>query len=288
MSSPAPADRCYRHPDRASWVLCQRCGRTVCGECQQPSPVGVRCPECVRELAAEQRTLQRQVRAASGAPRSAVGRRARRWFAQPAPVTMSILVVTVLLGALQLLPGDIAASLLFFLPYSLIEPWRFVSYALVHAGVLHLGFNMLILWLIGPSIEQRIGRLPFLAAYVVSAAGAAVAISWLTPLSAVVGASGAIYALFGMVIGMQRMVGRVQPSILIIVAINLVLTFVISNVSWAAHVGGLVIGLALGFGIGAVHERLRGDQAAKAAWLVIGGIAVVLAALFALRLASIL
>ncbi|MCR8671239.1 rhomboid family intramembrane serine protease [Agrococcus sp. HG114] len=288
MSSSAPADRCYRHPDRVSWVLCQRCGRTVCGECQQPAPVGVRCPECVRELAAEQRTLQRQARAATGAPRTELGRRARRWFAQPAPVTMSILAVTVAVGALQLLPGDLTAAMLYFLPYSLVEPWRFLSYALVHVGVLHLGINMLILWMVGPSIEQRIGRLPFLAAYLVSAAGAAVAIAWLTPLSPVVGASGAIYALFGMLIGMQRMLGTLQRSLLIVVGINLVLTFVISSISWSAHVGGLAIGLALGFGIGAVHTRMRGDQAAKAAWLVIGAVALVLALLFAARVASIL
>ena len=283
-----PADRCYRHPDRVSWVLCQRCGRTVCGQCQQQAPVGVRCPECVRELAAEQRSLYLQTRVASGGPRTEIGRRMRSWLAQPAPVTVAIVAVTALVGALQLLPGDLTSRMLYFLPYSIVEPWRFLSYALVHAGVLHFAFNMLVLWLVGPAIEQRIGRLPFLAAYVVSAAGAAVAVSWFTPMAAVVGASGAIYALFGMAIGMQRILGRVQPSLLIIVGINLVITFTIGGISWPAHVGGLLIGLALGFGIGAVHKRMRGDQTGKAAWLVIGGVALVLAALFAVRVLSIL
>lgn len=250
--------------------------------------MGVRCPDCVRELAQQQRTLQRETRVASGAPRTAVGRRTRQWLAQPAPVTIAIVAVTALVGVLQLLPFDLTGSLLFYLGYSLIEPWRFVTYALVHAGVLHFAFNMIVLWMVGPAIEQRIGKLPFLAAYVVSAAGAAVAVAWLTPALAVVGASGAIYALFGMMIGMQRMIGRVQPALLLIVGVNLVITFVFGGISWPAHVGGLAIGLALGFGIGLVHKRLRGDQATKAAWLVIGGVAIVLALLFWLRIALIL
>ncbi|MGM1029189.1 MAG: rhomboid family intramembrane serine protease [Actinomycetota bacterium] len=232
--------------------------------------------------------MQRTSRRASGAPRTAVGRRTRQWLAQPAPVTIAIFAVTALVGVLQILPGDLSSSLLFFLPYSLIEPWRIITYALVHVGVLHFAFNMLVLWMTGPAIEERIGRLPFLAAYIVSVAGAAVAVSWFTPLSGVVGASGGIYALFGMLIGMQRMVGRVQPSLLIIVGINLVITFMVGSISWPAHVGGLMIGLALGFGIGFADQRMRRAKGATAAWLVIGAVAVVLAALFAARVATLL
>lgn len=250
--------------------------------------MGVRCPDCVRELAQEQQALHRETRVAHGGPRTAIGRRTKQWLAQPAPVTIAIVAVTALVGVLQILPGDLSAQLMFFLGFSLIEPWRFVTYALVHAGILHLAFNMLVLYMVGPSIEQRIGKLPFLAAYIVAAAGAAVAVAWFTPASAVVGASGAIYALFGMAIGMQRMLGRVQPALLLIVGVNLVITFAFGGISWPAHVGGLVIGLALGFGIGLVHKRMRGDKASKAAWLVIGAVALILAALFALRLATIL
>lgn len=250
--------------------------------------MGVRCPECVRELAHEQRTLHRETRVAHGGARTEVGRRTRAWFAQPAPVTMSIVALTALVGVLQLVSGGFVTNLFAFQIFAgIAEPWRFVTYAFVHAGILHFAFNMLVLWMVGPSIEQRIGRLPFLAAYMISAGGAAVAVSWLTPMSAVVGASGAIYALFGMAIGMQRMLGRVQPALLLIVGINLVFTFVAGNVSWPAHVGGLLIGLALGFGIGLAHKRMRGDQATKAAWLVIGAVALVLVALFALRVVSV-
>lgn len=245
----------------------------------------MRCPECVREERDEQRTLQRATRVAHGAPRTAAGRRMRAFFAQPTPVTTSILVVTVLVGIAQVLPGDLSSWLLWYFPYSLAEPWRFVTWALVHASPLHLAFNMLVLFMVGPAIEQRIGRLPFLAAYVVSAIGAAVAIAWLQPATPVVGASGAIYALFGMAIGMQRMLGRVQPVLLIIVGINLAITFLFGNISWSAHVGGLVVGLALGFGIGLADRRMRSP---RAPWIVIAAVAAALAALFALRVATLL
>lgn len=287
MSAPT-ADRCYRHPDRQSWVLCSRCGRTICGACQQQAPVGVRCPDCVAELRQEQRATQRETRRAHGAPTTAVGQRIRSWFAQPAPVTMTIVAVTVLVGLLQLLPGDVSGSLLYWVGYSLSEPWRHVTYALVHASPLHLAFNMLVLVMVGPSIEQRIGRLPFLAAYVVTAIGAAVAVAWFTPQAAVVGASGAIYALFGMAIGMQRMLGRVQPSLLIVVGINLVITFLVTNVSWPAHVGGLVLGLGIGFGIGWLDRRRSPRTDRGAAWIVIAAAAGLVALLLAARIATLL
>lgn len=248
--------------------------------------MGAHCPECVRELRDEQRARSRQTRMAHGGPRTELGRRVRQWLAQPAPVTIAIVAVTALVGALQILPGNVSAHLMHFLPYSLIEPWRFLTYALVHASLLHFAFNMMILWMVGPAIEQRIGRLPYLAVYLVSAAGAAVAVAWLTPASAVVGASGAIYALFGMAIGMQRMLGRVQPALLLMVGISLALTFVSGGVSWPAHIGGLAIGLALGFGIGTVQGRMRDRGTKRAAWLVIVGVALLLAALLAARVAS--
>lgn len=285
MTASTSADRCYRHPDRQSWVLCSRCGRTICGQCQTQAPVGVRCPECIREERDEQRQTQRQTRIAHGGPRTELGRRARAYFAQPTPVTTTIGIVTILVGVLQLLMPGLAGALRWDLAYSLTEPWRFVTWALVHGSPLHLAFNMLVLFMVGPSIEQRIGKLPYLAAYVVSAIGAAVAIAWLQPGSAVVGASGAIYALFGMAIGMQRMLGRVQPALLLVVGINLAITFLFGGISWSAHVGGLAVGLALGFGIGLVDRRMRSGAGV---WIVIAAVAAVCAAAFALRVLSLL
>ena len=65
MTAHDDAGVCYRHPDRHSWVLCERCGRTICPECQIPTPNGVYCPDCVRETS-------------GSAPRWVVGRRTSR------------------------------------------------------------------------------------------------------------------------------------------------------------------------------------------------------------------
>ena len=84
------------------------------------------------------------------------------------------------------------------------------------------------------------------------------------------------------------MVGRVQPSLLIIVGINLVITFAFGSISWPAHVGGLVIGLALGFGIGLADQRMRRAKPGTASWLVVGAVAILVAALLAARVATLL
>lgn len=276
MTSAPGAEACYRHPDRPSWTLCQRCGRTICGKCQIQAPVGVQCPECVREAKVTSIASHReQRRLAYGGP---VKRGVRRWLGMPTPVTTTIIALTAAVGILQIVTGGmrgvVTQSLLFYAPFAVAEPWRFVTAALVHGGLLHFVFNMLTLYLVGRGIEQRLGRLPFLAIYVVTAAWGSLAVTLLSG-SAVVGASGAIFGLFGIYIGLQRMLGgRFDPQILIIVGVNLVIGLFLSGVSWQAHVGGLVAGIALGFWIGA---NLRRRETRGSAWIpiaVVGGAAV--------------
>lgn len=266
MSAPG-VEACYRHPSRESWTLCQRCGRTICGECQIQAPVGVQCPECVREAKVTSMAAHREQRRLSyGGP---VKRGVRRWLGMPSPVTTAIMVVTTIVGAAQVLFGDVVTySLGFYAPLALVEPWRFVTAVLVHGGILHFVFNMLVLFMMGPNVERRIGALPYLVAYLVMAAGGSVAVSLLSPGTLVIGASGAIFGLFGIYIGLQRMLGgRFDPQILIIVGINLLIGFVLSGVSWQAHVGGLLAGLALGFWMG---RNLRGPETRRAIWTPIG------------------
>lgn len=265
--SASGVEACYRHPSRESWTLCQRCGRTICGQCQIQAPVGVQCPECVREATVTSMASHREQRRLSyGGP---VRRGVRRWLGMPAPVTTAIIAVTAVVGVLQLFTGSLLPVWLgFYAPNALMEPWRFVTAVLVHGGILHFVFNMLVLFMMGPNIERRIGALPYLATYLVMAAGGSVAVSLLSPGSLVVGASGAIFGLFGMYIGLQRMLGgRFDPQILIIVGINLVIGFVFSGISWQAHVGGLLVGLALGFWMG---RTLRGPETKRAIWTPIG------------------
>lgn len=231
---------CPRHPDRVSYVSCQRCGRPACPECQRPAAVGVHCVDCVREA-------ERNVR-----PQTTVfGGRVRP--GQRPVVTITMIALCVLVFALDLVT-DAPRLLMTFAPsIGATEPWRMLTTAFLHApgsfGIIHLGFNMMALWFTGPFLEQAFGRARFLALYLVSAFGGSVAVLLLTPLElwnrGAVGASGAVFGLFGAVaITMLRLKSR-NTSIFGIIGINLVITFLVPNISWQAHLGGLVTGAAI-------------------------------------------
>lgn len=248
---------CYRHPDRQSFVLCQRCLRTICPECQTPAAVGVICPECLRD----------QQKAASPAQRKAE----RRWsrtrpmaMADSRPiVTYAIIAITAFVYLLTLIPGIGAAiedALLFYPPllypqiFGVSEPWRLLTVSLVHGSFLHVGLNMLALWMIGRSLEPLLGRWRFLTLYLLSALGGSVAVVLLSFGSSVVGASGAIFGLFGALLVIGRHIGANIAGIAVLLGVNLVIGFVPGfNVSWQAHVGGLLVGLLVSF----IYTRTR-------------------------------
>lgn len=272
---------CYRHPDRQSFVLCQRCLRTICPECQTPAAVGVICPECLRD----------QQKAASPAQRKAE----RRW-SRPRSMAMSgsrpivtyvIIALTAFVYLLTLIPGigaSIQDTLLFFAPTiypeltGRFEPWRLLTAALVHGGFFHLALNMLALFMIGSSLEPLLGKARFLTLYVLSALGGSVAVALLSFLTPVVGASGAIFGLFGALLVIGRHIGANIAGIAIVLGINLVIGFVPNfNVSWQAHIGGLVVGLLVGFIFTRTRApRQRGLQIALLAAVGIGLIALLL------------
>ncbi|HWL76049.1 rhomboid family intramembrane serine protease [Microbacterium sp.] len=268
-------DYCYRHPDRQSFVLCQRCLRTICPECQTQAPVGVICPECLREQQGAQSPAQRKAE--------------RRWStARPvaAPldtrplVTYAIIGITLIAYIVTLIPGLNAEGWLafnsaFVLPASGVpfQPWRLFTVLLVHDGFWHVGLNMLALWMIGRSLEPLVGRWRFLALYLISGLGGSVAVALLAPFTWVVGASGAVFGLFGALLVIGRHIGANMRGIAIIIGINLALPFVFAligaigsgsfamalsaiRISWQAHLGGLVAGALVGF-IYARTRRLR-------------------------------
>jgi membrane associated rhomboid family serine protease len=135
------------------------------------------------------------------------------------------------------------------------EYWRLVTVTLLHAGLIHLAFNMYALYLVGPIVERQYGPAWFLAFYLLCAAGGSVATFVLGPGRLGVGASGAIFGLFGILMAasrthqpvLDREARRIVPQLGSIVLINLILGFVIPNIDNLAHVGGLVTGLWLGF-----------------------------------------
>jgi membrane associated rhomboid family serine protease len=263
QSTAQSANVCYRHPDRQSYILCQRCGRTICSECQTQAAVGVHCPECVREA-----------RASAPRTKPAIVTALRR---QGAPVvTYSLMSVSVLVFIAELvLGGRFVSAIVYFAPYTLIEPWRIVTHMFAHSPsfpYLHLVFNMLTLFLFGRVLESMLGRWRFLGLYAVSGLGGAVAVMLLSPDRPVLGASGAIFGLLAAYFVIQRRLGLNNPSLLVLIVLNLGAGFILPGISWQAHVGGLVVGAAVAL----VYMRTRRISQARLQVLLVVAIAAVL------------
>lgn len=270
---------CYRHPNRQSWVLCQRCGRTICPACQTPAAVGVHCPECV----AEARAAAPRVRRASG---NGFVRWLRAAFApgSSAPVvTWTIAAVCVVVFLL----GYVVPYIPYYLAYIPLltpeQPWRMLTMAFVHANPLHIIFNMWALLVTGPAIEAILGRLRFLALFLLATLGGAVAVLLIAPtMPLVLGASGAIFGLFGATFIIMRGLGQNPTMLVVVIVVNLVIGFLPGmNVAWQAHIGGLIIGGLVGWIIVATRARRR-------AGLQTGLLLAVLAGLVALAALAIL
>lgn len=262
--TPERSNFCYRHPDRQSFVLCQRCGRTICGECQTPAPVGVICPEC---MAQQRATAPRTKPAVLTRVRSAAGRGAP-------VVTYSLIGITLAIFVLQLIPGlALTDRLLYAGLYSTpgnFEPWRMLTSVFVHSTTLlfHVLLNMYTLWIFGQLLEGLLGRGRFLALYLISGFAGSVGVLWLgNPLTGVVGASGAIFGLMGAFLVIQRRLGGNATQLFVLVGINLVIGFVPGfNIAWQAHLGGLVGGALVGLIF--VETRKREQKALQIGLLV--------------------
>lgn len=283
MTEPAPRETlppapvCPRHPDRESYVRCQRCERPVCPQCQREAPVGVQCVDCVAEQA---RTAPRARTTFGG--RVAGGRPV---------VTLSVIAICVVAWVLQRVPGlDITERFAFAPVVAEAEPYRFLTAAFLHSPnlILHILFNMYALWLLGPYLEDLLGRARFAVLYLVSALGGSVGYllladprgaSWFT---ATVGASGAVFGLFGAVVVVNRRLGRQLGQIVALIAINGVIGFVVPGIAWQAHLGGLLTGAATA-AVLAYAPRGRRDVVQVAG---VGGVLVLLVVLSAAKLAT--
>ncbi|MDQ0425307.1 membrane associated rhomboid family serine protease [Cellulomonas iranensis] len=145
-----------------------------------------------------------------------------------------------------------------------VEPWRFLTAAFLHSQgqVFHILFNMIALWMVGPYLEQALGRARFATLYLLSAVGGSVGAVVLAPVVGgwnvgLVGASGAVFGLFGAVLVVMRRLGRDAGPIIGILVLNGVLGFVLPGIAWQAHLGGLVVGAALGAAFAYVPRERR-------------------------------
>jgi membrane associated rhomboid family serine protease len=131
--------------------------------------------------------------------------------------------------------------------------------------ILHIGFNMLVLYQVGPALEAALGRSRYLALYLISAVGGSVGYlvlaDPLNPLAwgaSVVGASGAVFGLFGALLVVQRRLGHESGGLFALVAVNFALGFVFSGVAWQGHLGGLLTGAVAGAALVLPHGERRG------------------------------
>ncbi len=137
------------------------------------------------------------------------------------------------------------------------EVWRMITSGFLHGSLMHVGFNMYLLYQLGRGLEGRLGVPRFAALYFASMLGGSAAVMLLDPRALTIGASGAVFGLMGALMVMQMKAGMnpMQGGIGPLVAINLVLTFLIPNISIGGHIGGLLAGALVGWIYGQLDDR---------------------------------
>jgi len=251
---------CYRHADRETGVRCTRCERPICPECMVSASVGFQCPECVRggsgtghaPTAAQPRTI------AGGTV-----------VADPRLVTKILIGLCVAAYLVQRVVGDRFTEHFELLGQAYVplfgsvegvaegQPYRLLTAMFLHGSPIHIIFNMMSLWWIGGPLEAALGRARYLALYFVSGlAGSALTYLIAAPNQPSLGASGAIFGLFGATAVLMRRLRYDMRPVIALLVINLIFTFGWANIAWQAHIGGLVAGVITGYAmVHAPRER---------------------------------
>ena len=258
---------CYRHPDRHTLLRCSRCDRPICASCSIDATVGQRCPECVAAEGTQKIIPKERVLSRSGG----------------APATKTFIALAVGFWVLTSIGGLREPLYQAFAQANFLvddgEWWRIFTPVLLHSvGFTHILFNMWALWVLGPQVERGVGTWPFVAAFLASAGvGGAFAYVLGSPEDIAVGASGAIFGLFGIWLNWavrrrNTAYGRaLLRQIGFLLLLNAALPFIITNIAWEAHLGGLIAG----FVIGELWSRARTETARIAVAVAIAGVAVV-------------
>ncbi|MGN6681599.1 MAG: rhomboid family intramembrane serine protease [Streptosporangiaceae bacterium] len=245
----ASAPTCFRHPDRETYVSCVRCGRPACPDCLRSAAVGQQCVECIRD--------------GNRGSRSATAPFGGRVTTRPV-VTWTLIALNVVIYLIeQINPSKIIAYggmigrafdpvINAGVGVAFGDWYRLISSAFLHEplttgfGIFHIVFNMWALYVVGPALEQMLGRVRFLAVYLVSALGGSVLYYLIaSPAGTAIGASGAIFGLFGAWFVLARRLHLDARMVVVLIAINLVISFTVSGIAWQDHVGGLIAGSAL-------------------------------------------
>jgi membrane associated rhomboid family serine protease len=256
-------ETCYRHPNRETGVHCSNCGRPICPDCMTPTPVGMRCPECSR-----QRTQVRTLRSTTTEP----------------VVTYALIAINVIvfLAEGQFGVGSTGSGgTQIFNKFALSGPdvangdyWRIVTSGFLHAGLLHIGFNMYLLFLLGRMLEPAIGSVRFALVYFVSLFAGSLGALIVSPDALTVGASGAVFGLMGAaaVELSARGINPMETGIGGLIIFNLLFSFVFSGISIGGHIGGLIGGAATGFLFLQADQRHIPRQAALGLTVALGAL----------------
>jgi membrane associated rhomboid family serine protease len=263
---PPTADvvHCRWHPTRPAGRRCTRCGTPACTECLRPASVGSLCREC---LAASRPDLATKV---------------RRWQAgQSILITRVLIALNVVVFAWMTLADTsmlagrttglhVDLGLSSVLVNSPGDLSRLLTSGFIHFGLIHLGFNMYLLYQLGLLLEPATGRVRFTAIYLVSLLGGSVGALLLQPVGLHGGASGAVFGLMGFAaIGYWRQgINPMRTPIGSLLLLNLFITFVVPGISVGGHLGGAAFGAMCG--VAATDRRLRN----RAEWLILAAMAL--------------
>ena len=256
------ADVCYRHPQRESWTLCTRCGRTICPECQILTPSGVQCPDCVQETggsvtwqsaggesrrpAAKPRRA-RPVRASSseaGTGFGAVLGRMLKPGSETPTLSWGTIGVVVLLAIVGLVTGGIPYALLAATPLYPLEIWRYVTAGLVYppapAFLISVLLSSVFFLLTAPSVERNLGRARFLVMLLTAGAigSAAMVIAGTTSF----GLSGMLFGMFGSYLIFVWSYPPARVQVLVMIGINLLISLAFGGFFLPLIIGGLLGG----------------------------------------------
>jgi membrane associated rhomboid family serine protease len=262
---------CYRHPSRETGVSCSNCGRPICPDCMTTTQVGMRCPECAR-----QRTQVRRMRDMTTVPQVTYALIAINVIVFIAEVSGGVSFSGGASGSTVLNEGALLGSS--SLPGQGVahgQWWRIITSGFLHENLLHIGFNMWVLYYLGTLLEPALGHVRFALIYAVSLLTGSLGALLVSPHSLTVGASGAVFGLMGAaaVELRARQIPLMQSGVGGLILINLIISFTLPGISWGGHIGGL-IGGALAAAVIRLGDRYRSQALALAACVVIAGAAV--------------
>lgn len=274
------APTCYRHTDRETYIKCSRCERPICPDCMVEASVGYQCPECVREGS---RSVRKATTPLGGERRENTNLVTKLLIGINAVVWLAITFSA---------SGDLDERLSLFkdarTSYAadagvLTGEWyRMLTATFTHTEIWHIALNMFALWILGSALEPVLGRWRFLTLYLLSGlGGSAASLLGLADNQASLGASGAVFGLFGALFIVARRLGADTSFIVVILAINVVIGFTVPSIDWRAHLGGLVIGALLALVFAHAPRKHRTSYGVGACVVVFVAITAIAALLIA-------